>query len=136
MGNTLSSSHIKWDNITKASLINFFSALYFYLQIATLWYQSRGLSLTQVESLNGIGTITLVLTTIATGMFADKYGRKSAIIMALILQLVGETIFLFSNSFPMFILCSIAAGLGFSFWSGAFDALIVDSLKENDKQSE
>ncbi len=127
---------IKWDNIAKATLINFFSALYFYLPIATLWYQSRGLNLTQVGSLNGIGTITLVLTTVATGMFADKYGRKFAIVMALIFQLLGEVIFLFSNSFPMFILCSITAGLGFSFWSGAFDALIVDSLKENNQQSQ
>ncbi|HUD20051.1 MAG TPA: MFS transporter [Patescibacteria group bacterium] len=136
MANRLSLVHITWDNITKATLINFFSALYFYLPIATLWYQNHGLSLTQIESLNGIGTITLVLTTVFTGMFADKYGRKSAIVMALILQLLGEAIFLFSNSFPMFILCAIAAGLGFSFWSGAFDALIIDSLKENNRQNE
>lgn len=132
----LSSIQLHWDNITIASLIAFFSCLYFYLPISTLWYQSRGLSLTQVESLNGIGTITLVLTTVFTGMFADKHGRKSAIVVALILQLLGEVIFLFSTSFPMFILCSIAAGLGFSFWSGAFDALIVDSLKANNLQSE
>ncbi len=131
-----SAIHIHWDNVTKAALINFFSALYFYLPISTLWYQSRGLSLTQVESLNGIGTMTLVLTTVMTGMFADKYGRKSAIIMALIMQLLGEIIFLFSNSYLLFILCSITAGLGFSFWSGAFDAFIIDSLRENNKQGE
>lgn len=123
-------------NITKVTAINFFSTLYFYIPIATLWYQSRGLSLLQVQSLNGIGTMTLVLTTVFTGMFADKYGRKPAIIISLLLQLLGEIIFLFSNSFSLFILCSITAGLGFSFWSGAFDALIIDSLKENNKQGE
>jgi MFS family permease len=127
---------IKWDNITKAGLINFFSSLYFYLPIATLWYQSRGLSLMQVGTLNAILTITIFLTTVFTGMFADKFGRKPAVVMALILQLLGEIIFLVSNSFPMFIICSISAGLGFSFWSGAFDALILDSLKEYNKQDQ
>ncbi|MEK7165506.1 MAG: MFS transporter [Patescibacteria group bacterium] len=135
MGNFLN-KHTKWNNITKAELINFFSALYFYLPIATLWYQSRGLSLIQVESLNGIGTLTIVLTTVQTGIFADKFGRKSAIIMALIMQLLGEVIFLVSHSFPMFILCSILAGLGFSFWSGAFDALILDSLKADHQEKQ
>lgn len=134
MGTGIRLSQVQWDNITKASLINFFSSLYFYLPIATLWYQSRGLSLMQVETLNGIGTITLVFTTVFTGMFADRFGRKLAIVMALILQLAGEVIFLVSTSFPMFIICSISAGLGFSFWNGAFDALILDSLKEDNKQ--
>ena len=132
----LSSIHIRWDNITKVGLINFFSSLYFYLPVITLWYQSRGLSLMQVESLNGIGVITFMVTTVATGMFADKYGRKRAIIVALVFQLLGEVIFLFSGSFLMFILCAIASGLGFSFWSGAFDALIIDTLRENNKQGE
>lgn len=131
-----STNHIHWDNITKMVLVNFFSSLYFYLPIMTLWYQSRGLTLMQVESLNGVGAITFMVTTVATGMFADKYGRKKAIIAALVFQLLGEVLFLFSNSFPMFMLCSIAAGLGFSFWSGAYDALIVDTLKEKNKQDE
>lgn len=124
------------NNMTKTTLITFFSSLYFYLPIITLWYQSRGLSLMQVETLAGIGSVTYILTTVATGMFADKYGRKPAIVIALALQLLGEILFLFSTSFPMFILCAIAAGLGFSFWSGAFDALIVDTLKEKNQQDE
>lgn len=132
----LSSIQLRWDNITKAALISFFSSLYFYLPISTLWYQSHGLSLMQVEMLGGIGGITFMFTTVATGMFADKYGRKSAIVVALLFQLLGEVLFLFSSSFFMFMLCAISAGLGFSFWGGAFDAMIVDTLKEKNKQEE
>lgn len=127
---------MKFDNIFKASLINFFSALYFYLPITTLWYQSRGLSLMQVGTLAGIGTITIFLTTIFTGMFADRFGRKKAIIAALLLQLLGEILFLVSNSFLLFAICSIFAGLGFSFWSGAFDSLIIESLKEKKQEDQ
>lgn len=124
------------NNITKAILISFFSSLYFYLPILTLWYQSHGLSLMQVEMLGGVGGITFIFTTVTTGMFADRYGRKSAIVVALLFQLLGEVLFLFSGSFFMFMLCAISAGLGFSFWGGAFDALIVDTLKEKNKQDE
>lgn len=120
-------------NITKAIFINFFSFLYFYLPISTLWYQSKGLTLLQVQMLAGIGSVIYVCTTVATGMFADRHGRKAAIIIALLFQLLGEVLFLFSNSFFLFMLCAIAAGLGFSFWSGAFDALIIDTLKDDQR---
>lgn len=123
-------------NITKAAFISFFSSLYFYLPISTLWYQSRGLSLMQVETLGSIGAVTFMFTTVVTGMFADRHGRKAAIIIALLFQLLGEVLFLFSNSFFLFMLCAISAGLGFSFWGGAFDALIVDNLKEKNRQDE
>lgn len=120
-------------NITKAIFINFFSFLYFYLPISTLWYQSKGLTLLQVQTLVGIGSVTYVFTTVVSGMFADRQGRKAAIIIALLFQLLGEVLFLFSNSFFLFMLCAIAAGLGFSFWSGAFDALIIDTLKDEQR---
>lgn len=127
---------IKWDNITKAGLINFFSALYFYLPIATLWYQDKGLTLTQVGTLNGIITITIFLTNIPTGVVADKIGRKLAIIIALGLQVLGEVLFLSSQTFWSFAIVSVVAGLGFSFMSGAFEALILDTLKEEKRESE
>lgn len=123
-------------NIAKAKFINFFSSLYFYLPIATLWYQSRGLSLLEIQTLASVGTVTYMVTTVPTGIFADRYGRKAAIITALLFQLLGEVLFLFSNSFIPFMLCAISAGLGFSFWSGAFDALVIDTLKEENRQGE
>lgn len=127
---------IKWDNIAKISLVNFFSALYFYLPIATLWYQSKGLSLTQVGTLNGFMTITIFLTNIPTGALADKIGRKWAIVIAMGLQVLGEVLFLSSRTFWSFAFVSIVAGLGFSFMSGAFDALIFDTLKEENRQDQ
>jgi MFS family permease len=127
---------MKINNIFKLGLINFFSALYFYLPITTLWYQSRGLSLMEVGTLNGIITITIFFTTIFTGMFADRFGRKKAIIASLLFQLLGEMLFLTGNSFLLFVLCYISAGLGFSFWSGAFDSIMIESLKEKGQESQ
>ena len=128
--------NMKINNILKLSLINFFSSLYFYLPIITLWYQSHGLRLVEAGTLAGLGTITIFLTTIFTGVFADRYGRKKAIIFSLFFQLVGEVLFLVSNSFILFAICSISAGLGFSFWGGAFDSMIIESLKEEGKENQ
>ena len=127
---------IKWDNITKAGLVNFFSALYFYLPIATLWYQSKGLNLTQVGTLNGFMIITIFLTNIPTGVLADKIGRKLSIVIAMMLQVLGEVLFLFSRTFWSFAFVAMIAGLGFSFMSGAFDAIIFDTLNEEGKQDQ
>lgn len=125
-----------WNNLTKISLIGFFSALYFYLPILTIYYQQRHLNFVQINSLWGIITATIFLAEIPTGIFADKIGRKTSIIISLILQLISEILFLFAQNYTHFILISILAGLGFAFQSGCMQAMIYDSLKEKDKEGD
>lgn len=121
---------IKISNVTKVALIQFFSTLYFYLPILTIYYQQRGLNFIQINSLWGIITGTIFIAEVPTGVIADKIGRKKSIIIALILQLIGEVLFLFSQNYLHFILISVIAGLGFAFQSGCTQALVFDSLKE------
>jgi MFS family permease len=127
---------IRWDNITKAFLAMFFSQLYFYLPILTLYYQGRGLSLAQIGSLTAIIIGVKFLAEIPTGVVADRYSRKLSISIALGLQLLGEIIFFFAYGYPAFVFITVIAGLGFSFLSGAFDALIYDSLKGEGREGE
>ena len=123
-----------WGNITKIALITFFSALYFYLPVLTIYYQQRGLNFIQINSLWGIITGTIFLAEIPTGVIADRIGRKLSIIMALALQLVGEVFFLFAQNYSHFVFISIIAGLGFAFQSGCLQALVYDSLKESNRE--
>jgi MFS family permease len=118
-----------WGNIAKLSLIYFVSTLYFYAPVATLYLQGRGLNYLQINSLWGIIVGTMFLTEIPTGMLADRLGRKRAISIALALQLVGEIIFVFADTYWLFALASIAGGLGFAFSSGCIEALVFDSLE-------
>ncbi len=126
---------IKANNITKVALIQFFSALYFYLPILTIYYQQRGLNFIQINSLWGIITGTIFLAEVPTGLIADKIGRKQSIIIALVMQLIGEIIFLFSQNYLHFVFISVIAGLGFAFQSGCTQALVYDSLKEENKEN-
>ena len=126
----------RWNNITKLALIFFFSNLYFYLPILTLFYQQRGLNIFQINSLQGILIGTIFFTNIPTGIFADKYGRKITIIIALLLQLLGEILFLFAYGYLAFVFICIIAGLGFSFMTGTVSALIYETLKKEQKENE
>lgn len=127
---------LKWDNITKLSLVYFFSAFYFYLPFITLYYQSRGLSLLQITSLQSIIIGITFFANIPTGIFADKFGKKSAITVSIGLQLLGELLFYFARSYPQFILIAVIAGIGFSFTIGAVSALIYETLKAEGREAE
>lgn len=79
---------------------------------------------------------TIFLTNIPTGLFADKYGRKAAMIVALLFQLLGEILSLFAYGYLSFVFIVIIAGLGFSFMTGTVTALIYETLKEKQKENE
>lgn len=127
---------LKLNNVYKVGLIHFFSSLYFYLPVLTIYYQRRGLNFLQINSLWGIITATIFLAEIPTGVIADKIGRKKSIVIALVLQLIGEIAFIFAQNYLHFILISVIAGLGFAFQSGCIQALVYDSLKEAGKEKE
>lgn len=118
-----------WSNITRLAIVYFFSTLYFYAPVATLYLQGRGLSYVQINSLWGIIVGTMFLTEIPTGMLADRLGRKKAITIALALQVLGEVIFIFARRYVFFALASVAGGLGFAFSSGCVEAMAYDSLR-------
>ena len=126
----------KFDNISKISLISFFSSLYFYLPILTIYYQQKSLNFIQINSLWGIITGTIFLAEIPTGLIADKIGRKFSIIISLSLQLIGEILFLFAQNYLFFIIISIIAGIGFAFQSGCSQALVYDSLKKQEREND
>ena len=125
-----------WGNVTKLALVYFFSTLYFYVPVGTLYLQSRGLNYVQINGLWGIIVGTMFLTEVPTGILADRIGRKRALVMALGLQLLGEVLYLFADTYPLFALTSVVAGLGFAFSSGCVEALVYDELKATGREVE
>ena len=122
------------DNAKKLAIITFFSNLYFYNHIGTLYQQTRGLSLLQVNSIWSIIVGTIFLAEVPTGVLADKIGRKWSVVMALFLQTLGEFLYFFAKDYFSFVLIAILAGVGYAFLSGANEALVYDSLPEKDRE--
>jgi MFS family permease len=96
----------------------------------------KGLSLFQINSLFGVILIAQVVCEIPTGLFADKFGRKRSIIIAFAIQLTGEIVFLIAQNYLSIMFSCILAGVGFSFYSGCYEAMMYDSLKQDNKENE
>jgi MFS family permease len=126
----------KLTNTHKIALITFFSSLYLYGHVGTLYLQARSLTLFQASSIWSIIVATIFLAEVPTGVIADKIGRKKSVIVALFLQLIGEVWYIFANSYFEFIVIAIIAGIGFSFASGCIEALIYDTLPNENKENE
>lgn len=125
-----------WGNVAKLALAYFFSTLYFYIPVGTLYLLGRGLNYVQINSLWGIIVGTMFLAEIPTGMMADRLGRKRAVNLALGLQVLGEVVYVFAGSYPLFALSAVVAGLGFAFGSGCVEALVYDALKADGREAE
>ena len=106
-------------NAQKLALITFFSSLYFYIHVNTLYLQSRSLNLLEIRSLESIIILTIFLAEVPTGVIADRIGRKWSVVLALAFQALGEILYLFSSTFPAFVFIAVLAGIGFAFLSGA-----------------
>jgi MFS family permease len=126
----------KTNNITLLHLITFFSNLYFYHQISTLYFQERGLNYLQINSIWGIIVGSQAVAEVPTGIIADRMGRKFSIVCALALQLAGEIIFIFADGYAAFIFIAVIAGIGFAFLSGGFQAMMYDTLLSEGKEDE
>src|SRR3990167_9731086 len=126
---------LKMDNTKKLAIVTFFSNLYFYNHIGTLYQQTRGLNLLQVSSIWSIIVGTIFLAEVPTGVLADKIGRKWSIVTALLLQTSGEFLYFFAKDYFTFILIAILAGVGYAFLSGANEALIYDSLLVKNREA-
>ena len=122
------------DNAKKLAIVTFFSNLYFYNHVGTLYQQTRGLSLFQVNSIWSIIVGTIFLAEVPTGILADKIGRKWSVVTALLLQTLGEIFYFFAKDYFTFVLIAILAGIGYAFLSGANEALIYDSLPEGGRE--
>ncbi len=123
-------------NILILHITTFFSSLYFYHQIVTLYLMDKGLSFFEINSLFGVILVTQTICEIPTGIIADKIGRKKSIIIAFIFQLLGEVEFIFADNYLLFAISTILAGIGFSFYSGCYEAMMYDSLKIDQRAHE
>jgi MFS family permease len=125
-----------WGNVTKLAIAYFFSTLYFYIPVGTLYLRGKDLSYVQINSLWGIIVATMFLAEVPTGIIADRLGHKRAVNVALGLQVLGEVIYVFAGGYGLFALAAVIGGLGFAFGSGCIEALVYDSLAADGREAE
>lgn len=101
--------------------------------INTLFLLDAGLSATEAFVANAFFTVGMVLFEIPTGVIADSRGRKLSYMLGLLTLALSTFAYLImwmiNGPFIGWVLSSLALGLGFTFFSGATEAWLVDALK-------
>jgi MFS family permease len=101
--------------------------------INTLFLLDAGLTNTQAFAANAFFTAGLVLFEVPTGVVADMRGRRLSYLLGTLTLAVSTLLYLLmwriSAPFWAWALASMLLGLGFTFFSGAVQAWLVDALK-------
>ncbi len=100
--------------------------------VNTLFLLDAGLSLTEAFVANAAFTAGMVLFEVPTGIVADSFGRRTSFILGAATLLVTTAAYLglwyVEAGIWWWILVSALIGLGFTFFSGATEAWLVDAL--------
>lgn len=97
-----------------------------------IYLKAIGFTLFQIGIVEGIFHLTSMTMEIPTGAVADIYGRKTSRILGMLLFIVYLLILAFSRDFILISIGFVFCGLSYTLESGAGDALVYDSLLEDD----
>ncbi len=100
--------------------------------INTLFLLDAGLSITAAFAANAFFTVGQVIFEVPTGVVADTLGRRASYLMGSATLFISTILYLWlwniHGPFWAWALVSMLLGLGFTFFSGATEAWLVDGL--------
>lgn len=100
--------------------------------INTLFLLDAGLSNFEAFAANAFFTVGMVIFEIPTGVVADTIGRKTSYLLGTVTLSVTTGLYwllwMWQAPFVWWAIVSVLLGLGFTFFSGAVDAWLVDAL--------
>ena len=101
--------------------------------INTLFLLDAGLSIFQVFIANAVFTAAMALFEIPTGVVADTRGRRASFLLSEATLAVGTLAYVgvaaINGGLLLFCAAGVILGLGYTFYSGAVEAWLVDALK-------
>jgi len=113
-------------------LINSLQSLWF---VEAVWYFffANFVSYFEIGIIFGLSTLLGIIAQIPTGVFADRYGRKRAVVIGCLIMSTGWFLMATLGGFWQFLLGSIASSIGRAFVTGALEAITYDSLPAKTK---
>ncbi len=101
--------------------------------INTLFLLDAGLSITEVFIANAAFSVGTMLFEIPTGVVADTIGRRVSFLLSLIVLAITTLLYVWlatvGGGIVAFSAVSVLMGLGFTFYSGAMEAWLVDGAR-------
>lgn len=97
--------------------------IFFFLPIySILFYESLGLSFSQIGFLIALIPLFNLIFEIPTGIFADKYGRKNSTLLGYTIMGCAYLLIFFYHSFWFLVATNMLIGFGVTFVTGAMDS--------------
>lgn len=115
----------------KFSFYGFLKNLQFFDPFMILFFKEMGMSFFEIGLLYSVREIVTNVTEIPTGVIADSFGRRSAMVLAFLSYIASFLIFYFFPVFSFYIAAMVFFALGESFRSGTHKAMIMEYLKQN-----
>ncbi len=115
----------------KFSMYGFLKNLRFFDAFFLLFLIEKGLPYTQIGILYAVREIVINIFEIPSGIIADTYGRKNALISSFVAYIISFVVFYLSGDFWLFMLAFILYGIGDAFRTGTHKGMIMDYLKLN-----
>jgi len=124
-------------NIRRFYAYRFLSNLVLWLPIWVLYLQrERGLSLAQITALDAPFWLISLVAQVPTGAFADRYGRRTALVVGGLILAVAYLVFGLASSYPIILASYVLWAVGMAFGQGADLALLYDDLASHGREGE
>jgi MFS family permease len=116
----------------KFCLYGFLKNLRFFDPFIILFFREQGFLFVQIGALFAIREITTNVLEIPTGILADAYGRRRAMVFSFLSYIVSFFIFYFFPVFGLYAAAMVFFALGEAFRTGTHKAMILDYLRLHD----
>jgi len=110
----------------------FLKNLRFFDAFFILFLMEKGLPYTQIGILYALREIVINVFEIPSGIIADTYGRKNALVSSFVIYIFSFYVFYTATEFWLFTIAFVLYGIADAFRSGTHQSMIMDYLKLND----
>ncbi|MBX3707619.1 MAG: MFS transporter [Pseudomonadales bacterium] len=114
-------------NVTRTLTLSFFQVFLVFMPVAVPFFQSRGLSMQEIFSLQALFALVVLLAEVPSGYVADLFGRRITLVLGAAAAGVGNTILVFADGFWGLAAFEIALAIGYSLISGSDIAMLYDT---------
>ncbi|MCA9656056.1 MAG: MFS transporter [Myxococcales bacterium] len=120
-------------NINLYYAYTFFGNAAFWLSIHVVYFQSRGLSLSEIMWLLSAQSVSQALLEVPSGVFSDRFGRRRTLTIAAACKVLFCVLCMVEASLPVYLLGAACLGAHIAFESGTDAALVFETLSVLDR---
>lgn len=117
--------------IFKFGMYGFLKNLKFFEPFLIVFFMLSGLTFFEIGLLYSIREIVIYVFEVPSGVLADRYGRKTELVICFVFYILSFIVFFFGQDFFIYLIAMSLFGLGEAFRSGTHKAIIMSYLEIN-----